>query len=329
MAETLIQRSNIRTMKKDLQRLREFDASLDRKSAIKKNPIPVAQPPEPAAQKPLEIKEPLEKNVAKVPTAKEGRLKQIEEQHIQQEQGAISQAKKYATEEEKQQIFALESQKAELEKEMGVISKEQEPGLLLEKNRVLIDQKNWQQKLNPLVQQELKIENEQKTLESKEAETNIPQEKQNLEKERWNLDDKRKEIEKQRWAIESELSKLQEEIKKLDEEYKKIGIRENSLKSNITQIDESLRFIYHGIGQRETEKRNAPVEQQKSQSNAAGIKKELFLKHQAAPHKEKPYLKAVSEAVKEKLQASVKVEEERRLRFMEDIEKWAELNKEK
>ncbi|MDO8530292.1 MAG: hypothetical protein Q7S10_02715 [bacterium] len=340
-------------MKKDLARLREFDASNDIKNNLKKNIVtaPFNKPQDPAisnvpqnAEKSQSPSDPIQpptttaeisKPAQKAPpapvhyqenSAKINKLDEVLQTHAKQEQGAIAQSKKYADESEKQQIFALESQKTGLEKKIETIVKKQEPEILMEKNRILLEQKKWQQKLAPLTDRERKIEAEQKAIEAREKETNITKEKQSLEKERWQLDDKRKEIEKERWTVESELSKLQDGIVGIEENYKNLSGQESSLKSSIAEIDNSLRIIYHGISQREMEKRG------KTAIVAPKVQTPQIIERRAAPpipQKEKSYMKEVPQAIKEKLQASVKVEEERRLRFMEDIEKWAELNKEK
>lgn len=330
-SESLLQRVNIRTMKKDLQKLREFDATSERQKIVKKNTVKAQNKPQDIESKALNQ---IEKDVQEL----ENRGK-ILQQSTKQEEGAILQAKKYANESEKQQIFVLEAQKAELQKNIQAIVKEQEPPLLLEKNKILIEQKNLQQKLAPLAEQEAKIEAQQKVIEDKEAKTNVASEKQALEKERWQLDDQRKGIEKQRWTIEGEISKLQEKIKNVDGNYKKSDSQEAELKAKIADIDNSLREIYHTISQREIEKRNKPPEQKKPlghsskhETNSPILKPKIQEKMPAQPApqiKEKPYLKEATEKLKEKLEETREIEERRRATFMEDIEKWAALNQKK
>lgn len=364
----LLQRANIKTMKKDLKQLREADALKESEKIIKikipnlqkdRNPaannlglikeLPKIAEKEPAfksrydkvekSKTPYfsETAEDKEKkslettqNELKKENQEMERRKEILHKKTEREQSAMIKATEYANENEKQQIFLLESQKTDLEKQAQSAGKNQEPSFIFEKNKILREQKSWQEKLNPLIEEEKKIEIEQKTMEGKENQTNVPSERQELEKVRWNLEDQRQKIEKKRWSIEQNLSKLENKIKELDENYKKFSLGENELKNKIAEIDNSLRDIYFNITERETERIKNSMEEQKS---ASLRKVEIDLKEQkikkqqqmeSSGIKEKEYFKGIAPAEREKLAQSVKIEEEQRRKFMEDVEKWAQ-----
>ncbi len=367
-----LQRENIRTMRKDLARLREADALRESEKIIKtktpelkegqgsilqkspkefvttpkltKENQPEAQktiPPIIESQKPqTQFQNDLEKKSSEIAhhrTKKNNYDKSPVDEALHQkekiEQGAVTKAREYANEEEKQKIFLLESQKKDLEKQMQAVGGEGDSTLVLEKNKILLEQKNWQEKLKALIEEEGKVEAEEKNIESQENQTNIPTERQNLEKKRWELESQRQKIEKKRWTIENELVKLESAIKDLDENYKIFNSTESKLKNKIAEINNSLREIYANISERETQRIKESSENQKSE-NARNLYANLEAKKKAETQntmespqiKEKEYLKEIPSAVKEKWAESTKVEEQQRRKFIEDVEKWASLH---
>lgn len=380
-AKEFLQSINIRTMKKDLAKLREAD-SLKERGKISKIKMPAAPTPSsimdkaktnlPLAlnemgtngeknadigartddlpmqagkikdeslhmssqseisQKHINIKEVMEKHGVRG----KNDLERVLQQKIVQERVAQEKIKEYANEEEKQQIFLLESQKVGLKNQANGIIKEDEPSLALEKNKILIEKKDWQKKLGAIIQEEEHNEAEQKTVEEKAKANNIPSEKQKLEKERWVLEEKNQNMEKKRWFIEGELVKLENRIKDLNENYKKSGIVEDSIRAEITKIDDFLRIIYSAIAQKEKAKReeSATISIKEGIENHHPHKKHTKehedQKHHASSLKnQEEYLKGVSKVAKEKLAKSAGVEQIQRKKFIEDVEKWAEDNK--
>ncbi len=332
-AKEFLQRINIKTMKKDLQQLREADSLKEREKISKIETVKEENPL--AEQSLLQGRQNLQENK---------QLGKIFQQNTEQEHSARIKIKEYANETEKQQIFLLESQRLNLENQIKAINQEKEPPLILEKNKILIEQKDWQRKLNPLVQEEEKNEAEQKTIEDKEKASNIPAEKQNLEKERWVLEDQRQTIEKKRWLIEGDLSKLENRMKKLDESYKQLTAQENTIKTEIIKIDNSLRAIYSNIIEREETRRKELKETSLKKIQTDSEEKNKISRLQSnrgssiesgqrqqqiasAETKEREYLKGISLAAKEKLAQSTEIEEKQRAKFIEDVEKWAEEEK--
>jgi len=326
----LFQKADIRTMKKDLARLREDDSLKEREKIVKikpaeeKAPKVINIPPE--VQVPLPPPSPLqsilslqEKEIAPAPE------KILQQNTIQQNPKAKN--AQFANEAEKQQIFLLQSERSNLEKQIKETNRGQEPGLILEKNKILIEQKDWQEKLGILVQEIEKSEAGQKTLEEKIKATNISSEKQALEKETWNVEGHRQEMEKKRWVMEAELSKLEERIKKLDQGYQQFNTQEDVLRAGIAKIDASLNAVYSAIAKRkeveEKEAANAMLQKEKEdleEKNSMQRQSNIL----SAENSEKEYLRGIPMATKEKLAKSAAVEEKQRRKFMEDVEKWAE-----
>ncbi len=365
-----LDRSTIRTMKKDLAALREADSLKERekitqiktsqkptlptpvfKQAPEASPIkPAAQPPKSIFDSPVSKPQPAPKNtiapsfmesVSSLQTDKmpeETPLEKVLQHTTNQEDAAMAGIKQYATEDEKQQIFLLESQRTSLQRQLKTGDKPQESSLILEKNQILIEQKNWQKKLNPIIEEEAKNEAEQKLLEQKEALSNVSGERQNLEKQRWALEDKRKGMEKKRWVIEEKLSELQSQIQNLDQGYLQSNNKEGDIKNQIISIDDSLRLIYADIKEREEAKRKETsahsvkseatiiqqqkeLQQQRQHERITQIKEKTYIKE--TPLAARPAFNKSPSAAIEKLVTATKTEEAHRRKFMEDVEKWA------
>ena len=215
-----LQRINIRTMRKDLQKLREADVTqASRKitatpafSEAKPFNIPI-KPFDPAQGKPAATSPSIPRAM---PTP--------------QEQEAIAQAKKLATEEEKQRIFLLESQKAQVQEKMKATESANNPALILEKNSILLELKQLQEKLSPLALEEQKLEARLKEVEERENQTAVPAQQKALEQDRMSLEDRREETEKKRWTLEEKMGSLQKRLKALSENYEKASGGERALR---------------------------------------------------------------------------------------------------
>ncbi len=314
-AREFLKRAEVRTMRKDLQKMREADALKEKDKIIKSKTA--EQEKIEKLQKEKEAKENLEKL----------QREKILQSNVSKEREAEKQIKDYAEESEKQQIFLFESQRLALQKQIDDFEKEKEPELALQKNKILLEKSNWEARLKSIIGEEQKVESELKLISDKEKESNVPAEKKSLEQRRTEIENARQEIEKKRWAIEKELSKLDDDVKKTDEGYQKIIEEKDSLKQQITAIDGSLRGIYSKIINRVQERKRGQAEQQKAEAlKAAEInaeKKENVQREQwgkTAEPKEKEFLKGISETEKEKLVKSFKAEEEQRQKFLKDVE---------
>jgi DNA repair exonuclease SbcCD ATPase subunit len=357
----LLKNADIRTMKKDLKQLREADATSEKKKIFagvpsESGPIktPVS-PPAPTYTPPAPVEEVISPVTPKVSAAPIKEVASIEpappvidktpeikvqsnnvqqranvlSQHERQEHEITGTLKPYANAQEKQEIFLLESQKAELETQIQSLAKDKTPSVVLEKNKTLISQRSLQEKLDVIIQEEGKIEDGITAIETKEKEATVPQERQGLEKRRWALESQREGIEKKRWVIENEMVKSQDSLKDFDQNSKIFNDQASKLTANVTEIDERLRAIYAGISTRENNRRsslereNAVVIAQKESEAAASkkIKEQEWV--QSLENNGKDYAAEIPLSVKEKLAKTTAVEEENRKKFMEDVENWA------
>lgn len=317
-AKEFLKRAEIKTMKKDLQKLREVDALEERDKIIKGKTIEE------------EKAELVEKKREEERILEGQQREKVLSKNTNEEREAEKQIKSYAEESEKQQIFLLESQRLGLEKQIDIFEQEKEPSLALEKNKILIEKRSQGVKLNNIVAEEQKVEEEEKFIGEKEKISNVPSEKKSLEERRGELEIKRQEIEKKRWVIEKEIKNIEEGLIKIDADYQKIIEEKNNLREKIKAIDMSLREIYSKIIKRVEDKKRGALEQQQTEAakleQQASEEKEIIQRkqwtHSTNPGqlpKEKEFLKGASDKMKERIAESIGAEEEQRKKFLEDI----------
>ncbi len=347
----ILQRDQIKTMKKDIQRLREADVQRESQRIIGAKtsfptfqapkifekpveppevpePTPPATPPAPPTPTPpplpMPSMPPQEKSTE--PAYDDGEKSFYEAmsqgpKKITHEKSAVApEAKENATEEEKQQMFLLQSQKKDLEKQLQAIGSTKEVSVNAEKSALASEQKKLQEKLAGLIKEEGIIEAEEKNIADQEAQVAIPAERQALEKKRWELESQRQKIEKKRWAIENELVKLENNVKKLDEGFVIFNSRQSEIKNKINEINHALQQMHNHIAKGNPGKKT-PFPNHEGKIHSHPIKKSA--EEPGLHRREKTYLKDIPKEAKEKLAESTVVEETQRRKFMEDVEQWA------
>jgi len=319
-AAEFLKRAEIRTMKKDLQALREVDALKERDKIATLKTLEEQL----AEKKQVQEKE----AVAKEQRAK---LEQVLEKKSGEEKIAEKDLKNYATEEERQQIFLFESQRLGFEKQIDSIDKEKDPALKLEKNRLLIQRRDQEAKLNSVLEQEKKVVNEQKFIVEREQATTFSSEKKALEQSRSETEKKIQDIEKKRWEAEKQLQDIDSKITKSDSLSEQLVLEKNQLRDKILGVDRSLREIYSVIIAREEEKRRGQSDKQKLEKEALAkiraaekekIQREEWSKTSAPSMQAKPQIPVpVKKGLKGRYNAQA--EEEQRRKFLQSIEQVA------
>lgn len=322
-AKEFLKRAEIRTMRKDLLALREADSLKEREKIAT---IKTLEEQETEAQKKLADKAALEK------TGREEVLQKNEGQ----ETIAEKDLKNYATEQERQQIFLYESQRLGFEKQIDDIDQKKDPALKLEKNKLLLQKRDWQDKLNAILEKEKKLEDEQKLIATKAQETAIPAERKGFESRRWDIDKEIQEIEKTRWEAESAIEDIDGKVKQTDKSSEGLVIKKNGLRDKILGMDKSLREIYSVVVAREEENRAGLAKDQIAKREALAklraAEKEKVQRQQWAPVSAKKqaqqtnegYLSKAPKAVKERLEKSAEQEQVQREKFLHDIENWSQ-----
>ena len=91
--------------------------------------------------------------------------------------------KNYATEQERQQIFQLESQRLLFENQVDTVDQQKDPALKLEKNKILLERRGWEAKLNSIKEDNRKLDTEENFLIEKTQQTQNSVEKKSWSKE--------------------------------------------------------------------------------------------------------------------------------------------------
>ena len=120
-----LKRAEIRTMKKDLQALRENDALKERDRIVKLKTL----------EEQLEEKRKIQESEISKASLERAKREDVLTANVAQERLAEKDLKNYATEEERQQIFLLEAHRLNLGKNVDEIDQKKEPASKLEKNQ--------------------------------------------------------------------------------------------------------------------------------------------------------------------------------------------------
>ena len=326
-AKEFLKRAEIRTMKKDLMALREGDALKERDKIAKLKTL----------EEQLEEKKTAEQSAFAKATADKASLEEVLTKNEGRERIAEKDLKNYATEEERQKIFLLESQRLDFEKQIDAIDKEKDPALKLAKNKLLLQKREQETKLNSILAEEKKLENEEKFLAEKEQTTTIASQKKSLEQSKWDLDKKIQEVEKKRWAAEKDIEDTDHQVSQIDKSSEGLVIEKNGLRDKVLGADKSLREVYSGVMAREEETRLGKAQEQVTRrealSKARGEEKEKIQREQwtrspdsvqahSVPSMRPSPKNFIPVPMKEKtkIRFDVEAEQEQRKKFLQDIE---------
>jgi hypothetical protein len=314
-----LKRAEIRTMKKDLQKLREADSLKERYKIVN---IKTLEEQQAEHEKQLKAKETASAAIEK------GRREEVLQKNEGQERIAEKDLKEYATEQERQQIFLLESQRLGFEKQAEEIDNKKDPALKLEKNKILLEKRNWEAKLNSVKEEVKKLDTEENFLIEKTEQSKIPSERKGLEERRREIENQRKEIEKRTWEAEKQLEAIEKKIKDTDDLSEKLVAEKNSLNQKVLGADKLLREIYSAVMAREEEKRmgntRAQVQAREALAKTRAEEKESVQRQQwtgKLPEKnQKPNNAPIPVPMKARLAKTFQAEEEQRKKFLQDVE---------
>ncbi len=146
-----------------------------------------------------------------------------------------------AKEKEKNFLEKIREINAKIEK-IAVAERIEEIGKLKDfleskKTRIQADIEGIEKKLEPLLNQEAKIESDKKMQEEEEKTTRDLGEKRKTEEKRWQIEEKRRLIEKQRWQIEEEKEKMESRLSDLEKRLSELSIKEERMNQRIIEIE--------------------------------------------------------------------------------------------
>lgn len=137
-----------------------------------------------------------------------------------------------AKRERDEQLKQMQTGQEELQKRLLGIRKEKER---LELDWIELDNKRKaiRQVLNPLLDEEKKIETEEADLEAEEAKIGLPQDKRVVEEKRWQVQNHRKELEEKKWTEEDKLIKIEGAIAQNTARYRLLLDEEDQLQTKL------------------------------------------------------------------------------------------------
>lgn len=315
-----LKRAEVRTMKKDLQNLREADALKERYKIVKIKTL---------EEQRQEQERRLKQAEREKQEAEKAKRERVLSENEREERSAEKQLKEYATEEERQQVFLLEAQRLSFGNKILEIDGKKDPALKLEKNKLLLERRDWEAKLKATSEGEAKLDTEENFINEKAEQSGIPEEKKSLEKRRWEIEDQRKEMEKKRWEIETQLQNIDKRISQTDKLSQQLVSDRNNLNQKILGIDKSLRDIYSGVIARVEEKRRGQAEEQRAKREALAktrseAKEKIQRQQWTGADRQVPNNIPVPTKAAQKKKFEFEAEEEQRKQFMKDVENWAE-----
>lgn len=150
-------------------------------------------------------------------------------------QAALAGAEWTAKHEKELKVKSLEGEEAEIEAKLAANNKSKET---FELSWIELDNQRRAIRtvLNPLLDEEKKIETQEVDLEAEEAKIGLAADKHKVEEKRWAVQAKRQEIEKQKWAEEEKLAKIEATIQDNTTKYRALLDEEEKLTQRLEQL---------------------------------------------------------------------------------------------
>jgi hypothetical protein len=150
-------------------------------------------------------------------------------------QAALAGAEWTAKHEKELKEKGLEGEEAEIQAKLATNNKSKET---FELSWIELDNQRRAIRtvLNPLLDEEKKIETQEVDLEAEEAKIGLAADKHKVEEKRWAVQAKRQEIEKQKWAEEEKLAKIEATIQDNTTKYRALLDEEEKLHQRLEQL---------------------------------------------------------------------------------------------
>ena len=213
-----LQREEVKTMKKDLSRLRESEAQKEKERIVSLSPEKEAE------------------------TRETARRQEEEKQRVEAERKGKEAAKKKEEEENEKRLAEIRAKNGRLKKELALA--ENELKKILDEKKRLEPEKNGlsakmdlaEKKLSEILAREGECERKEKEIEEKEAIAVSGEEKTRIEKERWQAQEERKTAEKGRWVAEKEKNEVNVRFQAVETNYNGLSKKQEELERKIKEL---------------------------------------------------------------------------------------------
>jgi len=250
-----LKREEIKTMQKDVARLRETEAEKERRKIVTLKPEEEVRIEK---EEPEKLKEEGERGreIEELKEEEEEEKKRMEEEKLEEREREEEERKKIAEEiekrrreevikreeEKKRKILIskeerekLEEREEEIKKEVSDLFFKKQP-LETKKSELLKEIEEFKIQVEPILVREKKIEERKREIEEKEKGVVSPGKKAKIEKERWQIDKERREVEEEKWKIEEKIEGVKKEIKQVELEFEAILKRGGDLEEERKRI---------------------------------------------------------------------------------------------
>jgi hypothetical protein len=152
---------------------------------------------------------------------------------------AMEGPERHARREAEEHEHALTAEKQELESKLAAVVKEKEQ---LELAWVDLDEKrgDFKKLLQPILDEETRIEAEELKTEEEEKNMGLEREKQIIEKKKWLLEDQRRKVEEEKWALEEKMWKLEESLDANTKHYRELLDQEEEINARLAVLNKEL-----------------------------------------------------------------------------------------
>lgn len=96
------------------------------------------------------------------------------------------------------------------------------------------------EKLEPIIKEENKVENEEMRIETEEQAMGLAREKQAVEKKRWQIEDERRKLEQQKWVFEEKIWQVDDAISQATRDYQSLLADEEQITERLAEIEREL-----------------------------------------------------------------------------------------
>jgi hypothetical protein len=140
-----------------------------------------------------------------------------------------------AKREQGEKLKAVQNERQQLEQHLAEIAKQKET---LDLSWVDLDSKRKTARalLNPILDEEKKVEEEEIKLEAEEARIGVESEKHKVEEQRWAIQAKRKEVEQRKWVEEQKLVTVEKNIEENTQKYRILIDDEDRSNARLEQL---------------------------------------------------------------------------------------------
>ncbi|MEK7552038.1 MAG: hypothetical protein AAB534_01345 [Patescibacteria group bacterium] len=235
----------------------------------------------------------------------------------------------------RENLVAITKEHAEWKQKLEYYKKNQSK-VLEEREDFVLNKEDIEKMLNPILEEEKKLESVIKVIEDKIEATTDEDQKRTEEKNRWGKEDQRQKLEREKWAHMEDLSAALKLIEEKDKTYETLVSKQNEAESKLVELEKTKQAVEAKLRLREIKRLKIDIETNKTKLEAQiknfketierlnKIEKDIILEKKAINEKEH----RTKDSAEEKIIETKRWEVEDKLRKVEQ-ERWQSVDKQK